>query len=142
MKLEIILLIIISIGFGISLVYFIGYNKISIIKAKMDAANDIISKALKDKKDIMNEIYDKYKKVLKKKDYLKTMTDLKEDNKELNTDEINELFNKIDSINEILIANKKYYNKNNNLLMKTIKGYIKVIAKINNIKVQTSYETK
>ena len=61
MKLEIILLIIISIGFGISLVYFIGYNKISIIKAKMDAANDIISKALKDKKDIMNEIYDKYK---------------------------------------------------------------------------------
>ena len=51
-------------------------------------------------------------------------------------------FNKIDSINEILIANKKYYNKNNNLLMKTIKGYIKVIAKINNIKVQTSYETK
>ena len=110
MKLEIILLIIISIGFGISLVYFIGYNKISIIKAKMDAANDIISKALKDKKDIMNEI--------------------------------NELFNKIDSINEILIANKKYYNKNNNLLMKTIKGYIKVIAKINNIKVQTSYETK
>ena len=52
------------------------------------------------------------------------------------------LFNKIDSINEILIANKKYYNKNNNLLMKTIKGYIKVIAKINNIKVQTSYETK
>ena len=114
----------------------------------------------------MNEIYDKYKKVLKKKDYLKdfanlntkkisnynldielnnylkTMTDLKEDNKELNTDEINELFNKIDSINEVLIANKKYYNKNNNLLMKTIKGYIKVIAKINNIKVQTSYETK
>lgn len=166
MKLEIILLIVISIGFGISLVYFIGYNKISIIKAKMDAANDIISKALKDKKDIMNEIYDKYKKVLKKKDYLKdfailntkkisnynldielnnylkTMTDLKEDNKELNTDEINELFNKIDSINEVLIANKKYYNKNNNLLMKTIKGYIKVIAKINNIKVQTSYETK
>ena len=63
------------------------------------------------------------------------MTDLKEDNKELNTDEINELFNKIDSINEVLIANKKYYNKNNNLLMKTIKGYIKVIAKINNIKV-------
>ena len=73
MKLEIILLIIISIGFGISLVYFIGYNKISIIKSKMDAANDIISKALKDKKDIMNEIYDKYKKVLKKKDYLMEM---------------------------------------------------------------------
>ena len=58
------LLIVISIGFGISLIYFIGYNKISIIKAKMDAANDIISKALKDKKDIMNEIYDKVKTIL------------------------------------------------------------------------------
>ena len=42
----------------------------------MDAANDIISKALKDKKDIMNEIYDKYKKVLKKKDYLKDFANL------------------------------------------------------------------
>ena len=69
MKLEIMLLIVISIGFGISLVYFIGYNKISIIKAKMDTANDIITKSLKDKKEIMNELYDKYKKVLKKKDY-------------------------------------------------------------------------
>ena len=77
MKLEIILLIIISIGFGISIVYFIGYNKISIIKAKMDAANDIITKSLKDKKEIMNELYDKYKKVLKKKDYLKDFANLK-----------------------------------------------------------------
>ncbi len=166
MKIEILLLIIISIIFGGSIIYFMGYNKISIIKAKMDAANEIITKSLKDKKKLMDELYDKYKKVLKKKDYLKdfanlkdkkinnynldielnnflkTMIDLKEDNKDLNTEEINEVFDKIDNINEVLFANKTYYNKNNNLLMKTIKGYIKVIAKINNIKVQTSYETK
>ena len=83
MKLEIILLIVISIGFGISLVYFIGYNKISIIKAKMDAANDIISKALKDKKDIMNEIYDKYKE---KQELDQKLADLKDKEAELRVD--------------------------------------------------------
>ena len=40
------------------------------------------------------------------------------------------------------MANKKYYNQNNNLLSKTLKGYLKIIAKINNIKIQTSYELK
>ena len=97
---------------------------------------------LKDFANLNTKKISNYNLDIELNNYLKTMTDLKEDNKELNTDEINELFNKIDSINEVLIANKKYYNKNNNLLMKTIKGYIKVIAKINNIKVQTSYETK
>ena len=166
MKIEIILLIIICIVFLITLIYFIGYNKISIIKAKMDCADEIIVKTLKEKYNYMKSIYDSYKKISKKKDYLKdfnnlkinklsnyeldielnnylkTMLDLKEDNKELNTEEVNELFNKIELLNEVLIANKKYYNKNNILLNKTIKGYIKIIANINNIKLQTSYETK
>ena len=166
MKFLIILLVFITIIFALSIIYFNGYNKLSIIKAKMDSANDIISKSLKDKQKLMNELYILIKKVIKKKDYLKDfnslnnkkitnyeldielnnnlkiMKELKEDNKELNTNEYNEILTKIEAKDEILIANKKYYNKNNNLLSKTINGYLKIIAKINHIKIQTSYELK
>ena len=166
MRLLIILLVFITIIFALSIIYFNGYNKLSIIKAKMDSANDIISKSLKDKQKLMNELYSQIKKVIKKKDYLKDfnslnnkkltnyeldielnnnlkiMKELKEDNKELNTNEYNEILTKIEAKDEILIANKKYYNKNNNLLSKTINGYLKIIAKINHIKIQTSYELK
>ena len=166
MKFLIILLVFITIIFALSIIYFNGYNKLSIIKAKMDSANDIISKTLKDKQKLMNELYSQIKKVIKKKDYLKDfnslnnkkltnyeldielnnnlkiMKELKEDNKELNNNEYNEILTKIEAKDEILIANKKYYNKNNNLLSKTINGYLKIIAKINHIKIQTSYELK
>ena len=166
MKLLIILLVFITIILALAIIYFNGYNKLSIIKAKMDSANDIISKSLKDKQKLMNELYILIKKVIKKKDYLKDfnslnnkkltnyeldielnnnlkiMKELKEDNKELNTNEYNEILTKIEAKDEILIANKKYYNKNNNLLSKTINGYLKIIAKINHIKIQTSYELK
>lgn len=166
MKFLIILLVFITIVFALSIIYFNGYYKLSIIKAKMDSANDIISKSLKDKQKLMNELYILIKKVIKKKDYLKDfnslnnkkftnyeldielnnnlkiMKELKEDNKELNTNEYNDILTKIEAKDEILIANKKYYNKNNNLLSKTINGYLKIIAKINHIKIQTSYELK
>ena len=166
MRLLIILLVFITIILALSIIYFNGYYKLSIIKAKMDSANDIISKSLKDKQKLMNELYILIKKVIKKKDYLKDfnslnnkkltnyeldielnnnlkiMKELKEDNKELNTNEYNEILTKIEAKDEILIANKKYYNKNNNLLSKTINGYLKIIAKINHIKIQTSYELK
>lgn len=166
MKFLIILLVFITIILALSIIYFNGYNKLSIIKAKMDSANDIISKTLKDKQKLMNELYILIKKVIKKKDYLKDfnslnnkkltnyeldielnnnlkiMKELKEDNKELNTNEYNEILTKIEAKDEILIANKKYYNKNNNLLSKTINGYLKIIAKINHVKIQTSYELK
>ena len=166
MKFLIILLVFITIILALAIIYFNGYNKLSIIKAKMDSANDIISKTLKDKQKLMNELYILIKKVIKKKDYLKDfnslnnkkltnyeldielnnnfkiMKELKEDNKELNNNEYNEILTKIEAKDEILIANKKYYNKNNNLLSKTINGYLKIIAKINHIKIQTSYELK
>lgn len=166
MKFLIILLVFITIILALSIIYFNGYYKLSIIKAKMDSANDIISKSLKDKQKLMNELYILIKKVIKKKDYLKDfnslnnkkitnydldielnnnlkiMKELKEDNKELNTNDYNEILTKIEAKDEILIANKKYYNKNNNLLSKTINGYLKIIAKINHIKIQTSYELK
>lgn len=166
MKFLIILLVFITIILALSIIYFNGYYKLSIIKAKMDSANDIISKSLKDKQKLMNELYILIKKVIKKKDYLKDfnslnnkkltnyeldielnnnlkiMKELKEDNKELNNNEYNEILTKIEAKDEILIANKKYYNKNNNLLSKTINGYLKIIAKINHIKIQTSYELK
>ena len=67
MRLLIILLVFITIIFALSIIYFNGYNKLSIIKAKMDSANDIISKTLKDKQKLMNELYSQIKKVIKKK---------------------------------------------------------------------------
>ena len=82
MRLLIILLVFITIIFALSIIYFNGYNKLSIIKAKMDSANDIISKTLKDKQKLMNELYSQIKKVIKKKDYLKDFNSL--NNKFLN----------------------------------------------------------
>lgn len=166
MNIIIIILIIISICLGLLILYLIGYNKLSIIKAKMDSANDIITNTLKEKYELMNSLYTQIKKVIKKKDYLKdfnslkinklgnyefdiklndyykTMIDLKEDNKNLNTKEFDKTLSKIENLDELLIANKKYFNKNNNLLSKELKGYLKLIAKINKIKIQTSYEIK
>ena len=81
--------------------------------AKKPNAKKVLKKKdyLKDFANLNTKKISNYNLDIELNNYLKTMTDLKEDNKELNTDEINELFNKIDNINEILIANKKYYNK-------------------------------
>lgn len=132
----------------------------------MDNANKIIEENLQKKLDSMNQLYTQIKKVIKKKDYLKDfnnlrskklnnydldsalnenlkiMLDFKDDYKALNNEEFNSNLQTINEIDQIIIANKKYYNKNNNLLVKSLKGYTKVVAKLNKIVVKTSYELK
>lgn len=166
MEIIIIILTLILIALIIAILYFEAYNKLTMLKAKMDTANDNITKLLKDKYEIMKKIYDIIKKNLKKKDYLKdfnalakqnlsnyeldnelnthfkTMLEIKEDNKSLNTKETNDLYKEIKKIDQDIIANKKFFNKNNNLLIKSLNGYNKIIAKILKINVKTSYEIK
>lgn len=166
MKIILIILIMIIIVLVLSIFYLLSYNKLSIIKIKMDNANEKITNDLKDKHELMNKLYDQIKKVVKKKDYLKdfsslknqklsnydldkelathldTMKNFKEDYKELNTDEFNEILQQIKEIDQDITASKKFFNKNNNSLIKQLKGYVKIIAKINHISVKTSYEIK
>lgn len=161
-----IILLIVTIIMGLLLVYFSAYSKISTIKIKMDNANDNISKALNKKYDLMNNLYKIIKKVLKKKDYLKefanldisklssyeidnelneyldTMIAIKEDNKSVNTKEYRSILEDIKEQDQIIIANKKYFNKNNNELIKVLKKQNKLIAKIMHVHVKTSYEIK
>ena len=166
MKLLIILLLLILIALIITIFYYTSYSNLKEIKTKMDSANDNITNSLKDKHEEMKKLYEIIKKNVKKKDYLKdfnslakrnltnyeldnelnsflkTMIEIKDDYKSLNTKETNALFKKIKLIDQEIIANKKFFNKNNNLLIKTLTGYNKIVGKIMNVNVRTSYEIK
>ena len=152
---------------GICLIlYFTAYNRISIIKIKMDNANNIIADNLTKKQELMDKLYEQIKSVVTSKDYLKgfkelknkklnnyeldkelneylqTMINLKEDNKKLDTKSFNKTLNEIKQIEQIIRANKVFFNKNNNDLFKQMKGYTKIVAKITKISVKNSYEIK
>ena len=166
MKILILLLLLILIILVLAMLYFDAFGKLNDINIKMTSANDNITKLLNDKHSLMKELYEIIKKNVKKKDYLKdfsalskqnlsnyeldlelnnhlkTMTDLKEDYKSLNNKECNDLFKKIKEIDQDIVANKKFFNKNNNLLIKTLHGYTKIVAKIIHLNIKTSYEIK
>lgn len=166
MEIVIIILFLILISLVIGILYNEAYNKLKVIKTKMDKSNDNITKLLNDKYNLMQQLYDIIKKNVKKKDYLKefnalskqklsnyeldnelnthlkTMIDLKEDYKSLNSKECNTLFNDIKAIDQDIIASKKFFNKNNNLLVKNMHGYTKIVAKLLKINIKTSYEIK
>ena len=152
---------------GICLIlYFTAYNKLSVIKIKMDNSNNIIADNLAKKQEIMEKLYEKIKSVVTSKDYLKEfnnlknknlnnyeldkelneylqiMINLKEDNKKLNTKAFNKSITEIKQIDQIIRANKVFFNKNNNDLFKQMKGYTKIVAKIAKISVKNSYEIK
>ncbi len=148
------------------ILYFTAYNRLSIIKIKMDNANNIIADNLEKKQALMEKLYEKIRSVVTTKDYLKdfknlknrnlnnyeldkelneylqTMINLKEDNKNLDTKAINKTFAEIKQIDQIIRANKVFFNKNNNDLFKQMKGYTKIAAKIAKISVKNSYEIK
>ena len=166
MKFLIALLVIILLIVIVSIFYFEAYGTLNDIRIKMNNANDNITSLLKEKYSLMQKLYEIIKKNIKKKDYLKdfsalskqnlsnyeldaelnthlkTMTDLKEDYKSLNNKEYNDLLKQAKKIDQDIVANKKFFNKNNNLLIKTLHGYKKVVAKLLNINVKTSYEIK
>ena len=152
---------------GICLIlYFTAYNKISIIKIKMDNSNNIIADNLAKKQELMDKLYEKIKSVVTTKDYLKEfgnlkkrnlnnyeldkelneylqiMINLKEDNKKLDNKAFNKILSEIRQIDQIIRANKVFFNKNNNDLFKQMKGYTKIVAKIAKISVKNSYEIK
>ena len=166
MKFLIALLVIILLIVIVSIFYFEAYGTLNDIRIKMNNANDNITSLLKEKYSLMQKLYEIIKKNIKKKDYLKdfsalskqnlsnyeldaelnthlkTMTDLKEDYKSLNNKEYNDLLKQAKKIDQDIVANKKFFNKNNNLLIKTLHGYKKVVAKLLNINIKTSYEIK
>lgn len=166
MKFLIALLVIILLIVIVSIFYFEAYGTLNDIRIKMNNANDNITSLLKEKYSLMQKLYEIIKKNIKKKDYLKdfsalskqnlsnyeldaelnthlkTMTDLKEDYKSLNNKEYNDLLKQAKKIDQDIVANKKFFNKNNNLLIKTLHGYKKVVAKLLKINVKTSYEIK
>ena len=166
MKFLIALLVIILLIVIVSIFYFEAYGTLNDIRIKMNNANDNITSLLKEKYSLMQKLYEIIKKNIKKKDYLKdfsalskqnlsnyeldaelnthlkTMTDLKEDYKSLNNKEYNDLLKQAKKIDQDIVANKKFFNKNNNQLIKALHGYKKVVAKLLNINVKTSYEIK
>lgn len=159
-------LLLIIIVITLSIMYISAYNKINVYKIKMDTANNIITESLQKKLKLMNSLSTLIKKVIKKKDYLKefnslqnkelsnyeldielnthltTMIAFKEDYKELKTEEFNQIIEEIKELDQTIAANKKFFNKNNNWLIKNLKGYIKVVAKLNNISIKNSFEIK
>lgn len=161
----IIFLIIVIMGTCLIL-FFTAYNKISVVKIKMDNADNIIAENLNKKHELMDNLYTSIKKVVKKKDYLKdfnslkeknlnnyemdkelsehlvTMIQMKEDYKALNNKEYNATLSQIRQIDQIIRANKVFFNKNNNSLFKQMKGYTKIVAKLVKINVRNSYEIK
>jgi len=156
----------ITIGLILGILYVSDYNKLNMVKTKIDNANEKIKESLKEKQNLMNKLYAQIKKVVKKKDYLKefnalknknlstyeldkelsihltTMKTFKDDYKELNNDSFNEILESIKEIDQVITASKKFFNKNNNNLIKLLKGHTKIVAKITGINVKTSYETK
>lgn len=166
MKLLCVVLVLVIIALIIGILYLNSYNKLIVTKIKMDNAHKNITNDLNEKYNLMNKLYIQIKKVVKKKDYLKefaalntkkvnnyqldselnnhleTMLAFKEDYKELNTDEFNNILNEIKELNQKILANKKFFNKQNNYLIKTLKGYNKYVAKINHINIKNSYEIK
>ena len=161
-----ILLIITLIVVILLIIYINDYNKLITIKIKMETSDNNIKTALKQKKEKMEILYEEIKKVCKKKNYLKnfeelkkkkldnyeldkelneiflTMNNFKEDYKELNNDEFNKTLLEINMLDQNILANKKFFNKNNNALIKIFKGHLKIVAKINKIAIKNSYEIK
>lgn len=166
MKAILIISILTIIIVSLAIVYVLSYSKLIETKIKLESANNNIEEALSKKHSLMNKLYTLIKKVVKKKDYLKefnslknkksniyefdskltefydTMKQIKDDYKRLNTKEYNAILKEINELDQQIMANKKYFNKNNNVLIKQLKSYHQLVAKIHGIKVRNSYDIK
>lgn len=149
-----------------ALLVTISRSKITNINIKMTKAENNIGDLLKQKYELMNKCYQIIKKNIHKKDYFKDFSELKIDKlsdhdldeelekhfdimreirdayKSLKTEEYSSLIIKIDEINENIYANKIFFNKYNDVLIKELKGINKIVATFLKIKVRTSYEIK
>ena len=158
-----IFLIITLITSVIFIIYYNSYSSIKEISLKMKYASDDIEKKLHEKYNFMIDLANNIKKIVKKKDYFKelnnldttsiniyeldnklnsfeeVMNELKEDNKILQE---NSLYNNINLLDQRLLADKIYFNQNNNMLMKKLHSYHKLTAKLHHISTKTSFEIK
>ena len=161
-----IVVLILTIIIACALFFINKFNELNEISIKMNKAQDNISNLLQEKYSKMYDCYKIIKKNIKKKDYLKDfnelkidklttyeldtelnnyydlMSELKETYKSLNTKDYKKLLEEVVDISEKIIASEKYFNKYNNVLIKKITGFNKLIANIGKIKVKTSYEIK
>ena len=166
MTILILVLFLITIVISIFIYLYNTYNKLNIINIKMRSANEGIEKALNKKLDLMKNLYAIIKKKVEKKDYLKSFSNLKnknlstneldieltnylnlmkqlvEDYSKLQTKEVKKLFNDLKIVDQELTANKVFFNKNNNILIKDLKGFNKLLGKMFHINVLNSYEIK
>lgn len=166
MEIALIFLAIIIIILVLLILYLSAYSKLSQLDCKIKMSEDNIKKALKEKHEIMKELEVQIKKACKKKDYLKdfneiekhnlnshdldnelskafeTMISIKNDHKSLKTDDFDNKIYQIRKLDQNITANKNFFNKNNNELIKSLKGYYKLVGKYSNIKVKNSYEIK
>ncbi len=161
-----IVVLFLTIIISVVLVFITGYNKISETSFKMDKAQSSIDELLLKKHSLMKDCYKLIKKHIKKKDYLKdfnelkvdkmttyeldeeldkyfdTMKEIKDSYKSLNTKEYKKMLDSISEVSENIIANERFFNKYNNVLIKQLTGINKIIANFTNIKVKTSYDIK
>lgn len=166
MPIAIIVLSLIIIILTVMILYLSAFNKLSEINYKITESENNIKNSLNQKYELMQKLEESIKKVCRKKDYLKdfneiakhnynnhdldnaldeslkTMIQIQEDHKSLKTDEFNNTLKDIKKIDQNIIANKKFFNKNNNALIKNLKGYYKIVAKYTNITIKNSYEIK
>ncbi len=161
-----IMLILITIILFITIMYFTAYNNLIIYKTKIDISNQKITEKLKEKYDKMHDFANEINKIIKKKNYLKefnnidinnidnyeldtlltnnlsTMISLKEDNKSLHTKKCDNIINELYNLDQEIQACKKFFNLNNDELIKLNKGYYKIVFKIAKININNSYEIK
>lgn len=150
----------------VTIIYFTAYNNLVIYKTKIDTSNQKITEKLKEKYNKMRDFENEINKIIKKKNYLKefnnididninnyeldsiltnnlsTMLSLKEDNKSLHTKKCDTIINEIYNLDQEIQACKKFFNINNDELIKLNKGYYKIVFKIAKINIYNSYEIK
>lgn len=161
-----IILLIVTLLLGCCILFINIENDLSLIDIKLKKSSENIEKLLSKKQESMNKAYKIIKKNIKKKDYLKDFSELKKDKlslsefdnelnkyleimisikddyKSLNTKEYKNVLKEINEIDEEIIANEKYSNKNSIILIKKLKGIYKIVAKFKKFKNYDVYEIK
>ncbi len=163
----VIILIAVAIIGSIGIYYATLYNKLQHFKNRMDASENTIDDSLREKYDLLCDLNNEVKSVIKDKDYLKEFIEIKNtritnydtdrklseafiiidklllDNKKLNTKEFNKKVDKVKAIDETLVASKSFYNKYTSELNSVVRKFpSNFIAKIHGFKIKPYFDNK
>ncbi len=149
-------------------VYIYNLSKLKTYKSRLDGSVKVINDELENRFKLILDTKSMVNKVTKKEmDFYKNLEDIKNTNitsydldieiknaietiRVIDTDykklsdkkEFKEILRKLEESDTKITAAKSFYNKNNDLLITFTKKFIpKVVAKLNKIKIQPSYET-